>query len=123
MGLVERQSALGEACVRVCALLIILIWSEILFGIMEMFSLEEEDNVNEIMLTQHSQNVVSILGNLMDFKSPCVGLTSQPHGGQQIYEDISDDDFFKIPCSQQVSSQATDYRGCILKVLSLMKCL
>ena len=60
--------------------------------------------MSSMFLTQESRNIVNnspILGDPMDFKSPCVSIVAQSQGGSAIYEDISDDDLFKIPCSQQ----------------------
>ena len=74
---------------------------------MEVFSLEE-DECPDLFLTQSSVNVQdnnrnnSILGDGMDFQSPCVSLipAARFDGMASHYEDISDDDF-QIPSSQQ----------------------
>ena len=73
---------------------------------MEVFSLEDDD-CSQMFITQSSpkrQRIsneevgnFSILGDEMDFSSPCVSVlsgTNNPH-----YSDISDDDFTEIQCS------------------------
>ena len=68
---------------------------------MDVFSLEEEDG-NEVFLTQKARqdtsvNNYGIIGDEMDFSSPCVGLVSSAAQ----YSDISDDNFQPIPCFQK----------------------
>ena len=78
---------------------------------MEIFSLEEEDSAG-LFITQggivNNDNCGnnSILGDPMDFKSPCVSLVSQPKVNTNAaeYSDISDDDDFEIPSSQVCAS-------------------
>ena len=73
---------------------------------MDVFSLEDDDGDN-LFITQESRSdrindqVQPILGNSTDFQSPCVSLTSQISNTSAVYEDISDDDAFEIPSSQQ----------------------
>ena len=74
---------------------------------MDLFSLEENDDCNELFITQSlpSESVINvdnnnvITSNLMDFGSPCVSLLPKSLSTVQQYSDISDDDF-EIPCSQ-----------------------
>ena len=72
---------------------------------MELFSLEDEE-YSQLFITQSSNNSVnvtendgngSILGDPLDFKSPCVSVLSDQ------YSDISDEEF-DIPSSQMVTS-------------------
>ena len=79
---------------------------------MEVFSLEEDEDVSQLFITQESKGEThedSILGDQMDFQSPCVGLTSQTNATTGVYEDISDDDFQPFPCSQMDTSEVKDY--------------
>ena len=81
--------------------------------IMEVYSLED-DGFSGLFLTQESHESVSIsdnrnhggiIGDPMDFTSPCVGLTGRNNGSTAgVYEDISDDDDFNIPSSQVPAS-------------------
>ena len=80
---------------------------------MEMFSLEEDDS-NGLFLTQTpsvtSQNEdkvgeFGILGDPLDFTSPCVSLVSSR---QDQYSDISEDEFVDIPSSQPTTTDHGD---------------
>ena len=92
-----------------------------LFYIMDIFSLEEDDG-NELFLTQsksdsadlrnYSQNI-SILGDPLDFKSPCASLVSR---SQTQYSDISEDDFEDIPSSQIQTKTVGESTRCVLIV-------
>ena len=83
---------------------------EILHGYlanMDVFSLEEDDG-NDMFITltlrdDQNRNFSSILGDPMDFSSPCVSLVNRetPH-----YLDISDDEFCLFP-SFQVNADIT----------------
>ena len=67
--------------------------------------------MSSMFLTQESRNIVNnspVLGDPMDFQSPCVSLVVQSQGGTSIYEDISDDKLFEIPCSQQNMQTGSD---------------
>ena len=72
---------------------------------MSVFSLEEDD-CESLFITQssmnsgNSQNNDGILGDPMDFSSPCASVISRESATQGKYSDISDDDF-EIPCSQK----------------------
>ena len=61
---------------------------------MATFSLEE-DEAPELFITQEarnsSQDFVELLGDPLDFQSPCKSLIGQEHGAK--YLDISDDEF------------------------------
>ena len=64
---------------------------------MELFSLK--DHGNELFITQESKNdrgvgIDSILGDGLDFASPCMSLLDSK------YSDISEDEF-RIPSSQK----------------------
>ena len=74
-------------------------------NLMDVFSLEDDDAAG-LFITQSSPSHVSnvITGNPSDFSSPCVSLISQSSGVELQYSDISDDDAFKIPCSQSSKS-------------------
>ena len=81
---------------------------------MDIFSLEEDEDMGAMFLTQESTNVIErspILGDPMDFKSQCVGIGRPPNVAAPVYEDISDDDIFDIPCSQQIPVVADNYEG------------
>ena len=73
---------------------------------MDVFSLEDDSESN-MFLTQESSNNsdsgrnTGILGDPYDFTSPCASLLSCK---QDQYSDISDDDFFQFPSSQQVNT-------------------
>lgn len=79
---------------------------------MEVCSLEDED-YSQLFITQSSPKRNNdkvpkncIIGEPMDFGSPCVSLLNpdqQPH-----YSDISDDDFDMIPCSQKKVDTSTN---------------
>ena len=72
---------------------------------MEVFSLEDDD-CEGMFITQEPSKLQeidgdkSVLGDGLDFSSPCVSLTSQSSLGAAVYEDISDNDAFDIPCSE-----------------------
>ena len=73
---------------------------------MHVFPLEDDD-CHELFITQsHEKNVIepekaNILPDRNDFRAPLVSLVSQANSDQPMYEDISYNDTFKIPSSQQ----------------------
>ena len=78
---------------------------------MDLFSLEDNDDCNELFITQSSPtndgnipgNGIGITDNPMDFSSPCVSLLPGSGVESAHYSDISEDEF-DIPCSQQSST-------------------
>ena len=89
-------------------------WNILLLLDTEIFSLEEEEKMSSMFLTQESRRNVNnspILGDPMNYQSPCVSLVAQSQGAVSVYEDISDDELFKIPCSQQNSQTTSDAKG------------
>ena len=75
---------------------------------MDVYSLED-DGDNNIFITQEPSDVnksngFGILGNPMDFSSPCASLISCR---QEQYSDVSDDDFCPFPSSQAVNKRDT----------------
>ena len=74
---------------------------------MEVYSLEEDD-CSQLFITQASPKRLEngiVLGDPLDFASPCVSLVSKVDGGMNVYSDISDDDMDAIPCSQTDKNQ------------------
>ena len=82
----------------------------------EAFSLE--DDYGDMFITQSEsvvngkvvKNVDKVvgMGNPMDFQSPCASLLSSQNGAH--YSDISYDNTFDIPCSQQSLTSSNDSR-------------
>ena len=76
---------------------------------MEFFSLEDDDG-DELFLTQRSAQDnkvcenVGILGDPMDFSSPCTSIITPPPGQVPVYSDISDVEDFEVPSSQIIGS-------------------
>ena len=72
---------------------------------MELFSLEDDD-AKELFITQtpsvHSDGIglAGVIGDGTDFVSPCVSLIDCKENSETHYSDISDDEIFDIPCSQ-----------------------
>ena len=70
--------------------------------IMELYSLEEEEG-GDMFITQQNKNIVPLIPNF-ELNGESVMDTNESAQNQvlcqPIYSDISDDDAFKIPCSQ-----------------------
>ena len=79
------------------------------------FSLEE-DECSSMFLTQSSNmdkektGYGAILGDPMDFTSPCSSLITSRNTQ---YSDISDDDFDNFPLTQNDTDSAGDYHGLV----------
>ena len=77
---------------------------------MEVYSLEEDD-CSQLFITQTSPKRTEnglVLGDPMDFVSPCVSLVSKVDGAMNVYSDISDDDMETVPCSQVAKNENAD---------------
>ena len=88
------------------------------FTRMELFSLEE-DECPELFITQNSSENMnqsgnkSVIGDEMDFQSPCVSLVNVSQRIQNQYSDISDDDFDPFPSSQKHENSTVHDRRCV----------
>lgn len=75
---------------------------------MDTFSLEDDD-ARELFITQtpsgekDGSKLVGLLGDPMDFSTPCSSVLKRDGNKSMEYSDISDDEIFDIPCSQQVA--------------------
>ena len=83
---------------------------------MELFSLEEDEG-NELFITQtpsekkDEDKFGGILGDPMDFSSPCKSVIGEGNNTSQQYSDISDDENFDIPSSQMQVDSHTELEG------------
>ena len=77
---------------------------------MDVFSLEEDD-CSQMFITQSSPKRAgneTVLGDPLDFASPCVSLVGAEHAQGAQYSDISDEEFVQIPCSQPRNKKPDD---------------
>lgn len=85
---------------------------------MDTFSLEDDD-AREMFIMQTPSGekdgikLVGLLDEPMDFATPCQSLISQSVNKNLMeFSNISDDDCFKIPCSQKdIKTVATEARS------------
>ena len=71
---------------------------------MENFSLEEDDG-NELFITQESREIVPLIPNMDNNDENDVEFLGVSHGGESHsmhYSDISDDEMLQVPSSQPV---------------------
>ena len=72
---------------------------------MELFSLEDDD-ARELFITQtpsvqkDGSGLVGLLGDPMDFSSPCKSVVAETKNNEMEFSDISDAEDFDIPSSQ-----------------------
>ena len=90
---------------------------------METFSLEDED-YGDLFITQSTNDDIDkesecesgILGDPLNFVSPCASVVNTVNVNTNAYSDISDDDDFQFPLSQ-VRNEARRYIiSCLLKI-------
>ena len=76
---------------------------------MDTFSLENDD-AKELFITQtpskekDGSELIGLLGDPMDFSTPCRSIVGERVNINVDYSNISDDDFFEIPWSQKKST-------------------
>ena len=91
----------------------------LIFPTMDTFNLEDDD-ANELFITQTSSNnndgmkLIGSLADPMDFSSPCQSLLPASASKRVDFSDISDDEIFDIPCSQECKFSGQKWKVNIL---------